>query len=99
MLTNGLPSRQTRRGDIDDIAYYIAKESGSLETARRVIEALFRPLRQNRRVEQGRAARSVRFLPLLGKPALAGEGATAEGRPLPTCSGSPAASRNDSSAS
>jgi len=26
--------------DLEDIAYYIAKESGSLETARRVIEAI-----------------------------------------------------------
>ena len=26
--------------DLDDIAYYIAKESGSLETARRVIETI-----------------------------------------------------------
>jgi len=26
--------------DLDDIAYYIAKESGSLETTRRVIEAI-----------------------------------------------------------
>jgi plasmid stabilization system protein ParE len=26
--------------DLEDIAYYIAKESGSLETARRVIESI-----------------------------------------------------------